>query len=194
MPRPINKHQIQPTIRKILREVERIHSFVHPLNDSDPVVNLFNAKSLREDAVRMTVLQISLAIESVLDGLFARLFIGHEPGEQKGHKRPIGKRAKALQELLEGGGLGFGAKLKLARVLGLITKSQHTSLDKLRSLRNKCAHSWMLDAIHKRGRRPRPTRRVLEYEGRNLFDLKVLESFMHVYSGIYLNLFERYFR
>jgi len=187
-----SQQTIQRKIRKILKEVERIHSFAHPLNDKDLEANLFNAKSLREDAVRMTVLQMSLGIESVLDGLFARIFIGYEPGDQKGHKRYVGKRAKELQELLEGGRFGFESKLKLARVLGLVTKSQQNRLDALRALRNKCAHSWMLDVIRKRGRRPRPTKRVLEFEGRNLFDLRVLESFMQFYSGIYLRLFGKY--
>jgi hypothetical protein len=189
---PIGRQKIQLKIRKILKEVETIHSLAHPLNSDDPESNLFNAKSLREDAVRMTVLQMSLAIESVLDGLFARVFIGHEPGEQEGRRRRIGKLAKELQELLEGGRFGFESKLKLARVLGLVTKSQHSRLDKLRALRNKCAHSWMLNVIRKRGRRSRPTKRVLEFNGRNLFDLRVLESFMQVYSGIYLRLFGKY--
>lgn len=176
-------------IKKALKDVETIHSFTHPLNDKDVEINLFNAKSLREDAVRMTVLQISLAIESILDGLFARLFIGHEPGAVKGR---IGKRGRQLQELLEGGRFGFESKLRLARVLSLVTKEQYSRLDKLRTLRNKCAHHWTLDVIRKKGRKPRLTTRLLEFEGRNLFDLRVLEHFMSVYSGIYLKLFSKY--
>ena len=139
----------------------------------------------------MTVLQMSLAIDSILDGLFARLFIGHRPSEKKIPKSRMGTLAKELQELLEGR-FGFESKLRLARVLGLVTKSQHSRLDKLRSLRNKCAHSWVLDVIRKRGWRTQPTRRLLEFEGRNLFDLKVLEDFMSVYSGIYLKLYLKY--
>ncbi len=36
--------------------------------------------------------------------------------------------------------MGFDAKLKMARILRIITKSQHRRLDTLRALRNKCAH------------------------------------------------------
>jgi hypothetical protein len=88
--------------------------------------------------------------------------------------------------------MDFDAKLKLARLLRLVTRKQYGRLDRLRSLRNKCAHAWMLDVVHKRGRKPRPSRRLLEFEGRNLFDLKVLREVMRVYSGIYLKLFDKY--
>ena len=50
----------------------------------------------------------------------------------------------------------------------------------------------MLDIIRKRGNKPKPPKRLLEYEGQNLFDIKMLERFMHVYSGIYLKLFSEY--
>jgi len=180
---------IERQTQKALSDVETIHSFVHPLGDSDPKQNLYMARSRREDAVRGTVLQMSLAIEDVLDSLFARVFVGHDPNAKR--KARKGKMFRELESLLHGG-MGFEAKLKLASVLRLITKQQHTKLDRLRSLRNKCAHSWMLDVVRKRRRGPKPTRRLLEYEGRNLFDLKVLEGFMHTYSGIYLKLFEKY--
>lgn len=184
-----SRESLERQIKKALKDVEAIHSFTHPLDDEDIEVNLFNAKSRREDAVRMVVLQMSLAIESILDGLFARMFIGHEPGERRGR---IGKRARELQELLEGGRFGFESKLRLARVLCLVTKDQFSRLDKLRALRNKCAHHWTLDVIRRRGRKPRRSTRLLEFEGRNLFDLRVLEDFVSVYSGIYLKLFSKY--
>jgi hypothetical protein len=136
----------------------------------------------------MTVLQASLAIEDLLDSLFARAFLGHDPNSKKRARK--GRLFRELEELESR--MGFEAKLKLARLLNLVTKGQQSKLDRLRSLRNKCAHHWMLDVVHKRGRRPRPTRRLLEYEGRNLFDLKVLRDFMRTYSGIYLRLFAKY--
>jgi hypothetical protein len=180
---------IERKIKRALADVETIHSFVHPLGDPDPRQNLYQARSRREEAVRILVLQMSLAIEDMLDDLFKRIFLGHDPNS-KNRKRK-GRIYRELDELLAGR-MGFEAKVKLGRVLRLVTKGQQSKLDRLRSLRNKCAHSWMLDIIHKRGRRPRPSKRLLEYEGKNLFDLKALENFMSVYSGIYLKLFDKY--
>jgi hypothetical protein len=60
---------VQHRIDKTLAEVEQIHSLIHPMGDPDPRQNLYNARSRREDAVRVTVIQMSLAIEDMLDGL-----------------------------------------------------------------------------------------------------------------------------
>jgi len=190
MPRVLSEKKpwVEREIRKALADVETIHSFAHPLGDPDPTQNLYMARARREDAVRMTVLQMSLAIEDLLDCLFARVFVGHDPNSKRRVRK--GKIFRELEELESR--MGFEAKLRLARVLRLITKEQQGKLDRLRSLRNKCAHSWMLDVVHKRGRKPRPTKRLLEYEGRNLFDLKVLGDFMQTYSGVYLKLFLKY--
>ncbi len=183
--------RVERQITKALEDVEKIQSFLHPLGDRDLTQNLFQARSRREDAVRITVLQMSLATEDLLDSLFWRILAGHDPNSKKRRNKNAGI-PRALDELLKGGRMGFEAKIKLARVLRIITKNQHSRLDTLRTLRNKCAHHWMLDVVRKRRSRNRPTRRLLEYEGRNLFELKVLESFMKVYSGIYLKLFAKY--
>jgi hypothetical protein len=183
--------RIEREINKVLQEVERIHSFLHPLGDPDPKQNLFQARSRREDAVRVTVLQMSLAIEDLLDSLFWRVFAGHDPNSRRRSSKKRGV-ARELDELLESGRLGFEAKIKLARILRIVTKDQYGKLSQLRSLRNRCAHEWMLDIVRKRARKPRPGKRLLEYEGQNLFDIKILERFMHVYSRIYLKLFDRY--
>jgi hypothetical protein len=182
--------RVQRQTNKALRDVETIQSFIHPLNDPDPKQNLFQARARREDAVRMTVLQMSLAIEDLLDSLFWRVFAGHDPNSNKRRNKSEGI-PRQLDELLKSGRMGFESKIKLARILRVVTKNQHGKLDVLRALRNKCAHSWMLDVVRKK-KRNRPTKRLLEYEGRNLFDLKALEEFMRVYSGIYLKLFEKY--
>ncbi|HUL35458.1 MAG TPA: hypothetical protein VL128_16345 [Candidatus Eisenbacteria bacterium] len=182
---------VQDQIKKTLAEVAQIHSLLYPVDDSDLKLKLFNARSRKEDAVRVTVLQMSLAIEHMLDGLFRKRFVGHNPHSKK-RKNPKRGRARELNDLLESGRMGFEAKLKLARVLKVLTKKQQRRLEKLRALRNKCAHSWVLDVIHKKGRKPRPTKRLLEFEGKNLFDLRVLEDFVWEYSRIYLKLYGRY--
>ena len=139
----------------------------------------------------MTVLQVSLAIEDLLDSLFWRFFAGHNPGSHKRASKTKGI-PRELDDLLTSGRMGFEAKIKLARVLSIITKGQQRRLDALRTLRNKCAHRWMLDVVRKRGGKGRPTKRLLEYKGRDLFELSVLEDFMKAYSPIYLKLYEKY--
>jgi hypothetical protein len=181
---------IERKIKKALADIETIHSFVHPLGDPDPRQNLYQARARREDAVRMTVLQMSLSIEDLLGSLFARVFLGHDPASKRKIRVRRGDRFHDFLEFRRS--MDFDAKLKLARLLRLVTRKQYGRLDRLRSLRNKCAHAWMLDVVHKRGRKPRPSRRLLEFEGRNLFDLKVLREVMRVYSGIYLKLFDKY--
>jgi len=142
------------------------------------------------DAVRMTVLQVALSIEDLIDCMFYSALVGHGPKEvAKGRKGPL---VRELDELLESGRLGFEAKLRLARILRIITKKQHSRLDRLKTLRNRCAHAWMLDVVHKRAKTPRPSKRLLEYAGRNLFNLKVLEEFVHEFGKIYLNLYKKY--
>jgi hypothetical protein len=182
---------VQRRIDKALKEVEEIHSLLHPMSDSDPKLNLYQARSRREDAVRATVIQMSLSIEDLLDALFSRAFVGHDPNSKKRGSWKHGP-ARELHDLLQGGRLGFEPKLKLARVMRIVTKGQLSRLDKLRALRNKCAHSWLLDKVHKRGRRPRPSKRLLEYEGRNLFELSVIKDFVGEYSRIYLRLYVKY--
>jgi len=178
-------------IEKVLQEVETIHSFLHPLNDPDLRIRLFNARQRREDAVRMTVLQMSLAIEDLVDSLFWRVFAGHDPGSKKRKTKSTGI-ARELDELLTSGRMGFESKIRLARVVRILTKTQQRRLDVLRALRNKCAHHWMLDVVRKRRNKTRPAKRLLEYEGQNLFEIPALQGFMTTYSGIYLRLYEKY--
>ena len=179
----------QRKINKILKDIDAIHSLAYPVDDADMRTNLFNARSRKEDAVRIVVLQLSLANEDLLDGLFRKVFVGHEPGKKRQRNKRI---ARVLDELLEGGRLNFESKIRLARVLRVTTKRQDSQLHQLRGLRNRCAHRWVLDVVHKLKNAARPSKRTLEYEGRNLFDLKVLKDFFWVQSRIYLSLYKKY--
>lgn len=79
----LEMNRIERQVEKTLNEVERIRSFLHPLGDPDSKQNLYQARSRREDAVRITVLQMSLAIEDLLDSLFWRIFAGRDPNSKK---------------------------------------------------------------------------------------------------------------
>ncbi len=89
--------RVQDLIRKTLKDVERIHLFVHPLCKEE----LNEARRFREDAVRMTVLQMSLSIETLLDGLFRRAFLGYKPQlrkrSEKKKREPSGKRERKFE-------------------------------------------------------------------------------------------------
>jgi hypothetical protein len=185
-----NKKRIERELRRTLQEVAQIQCLIHRVDGKDRLVNLFNARSQREDAVRGLIIHLATAMESVLDDLYRRVFLGYRPGSRN-PKRPRGKLARELDELLETGKLTFDAKLRFARIGGLITRSQYKKLDKLRALRNKCAHNWSLDVIKKRERKPRPSRRLLEHNGRNLFEVSALEKLLAEYGPIYLSMFGR---
>ncbi|MGH9715704.1 MAG: hypothetical protein ACRD4R_03100 [Candidatus Acidiferrales bacterium] len=183
--------RIEREVAKTLKDVETIHALIHPLDVPDPRQKLFMARSRKEDAVRLTILQIALSIEDMIDCLFWRSLAGHDPDSKKRKSKKKGIPHQ-LDELLTSGRLRFEAKLKLARILGIITKKQHRQMEVLNVLRNKCAHNWMLDVARIRGTRIRPAKRLLEYEGKNLFDLEALQDFMHIYGRIYLRLLETY--
>lgn len=180
----------QQRIRKTLREVAKIQALTHPLDYEDESKALFNARGQREDAVRGFVIHLATAMEDMLDQLYRHDLVGYRPAS-KPPKRPRGPRTRELDDLLESGKLNFDAKLRLARIAGLITKSQYRKLDKLRLLRNKCAHNWILDIVKKRGRKPRPSKRLLEYNGKNLFKVDVLEGLLADYGPVYLSMFEK---
>jgi hypothetical protein len=103
-----DKNKTEREIRRTLRDVARIHSLIHPVNDKDPRTNLLNARTSREDAVRGLVIQLATAMEDMLDELYRRVFLGYRPAGRN-PRRPRGKLAKELDELLETGKLGFDA-------------------------------------------------------------------------------------
>lgn len=183
-----DKNRVERKIRRTLQEATQIQSLIHRLDDKDPRVNLLNARGQREDAVRGLVIQLATAMESLLDDLYRRVLLGYRPGSRN-PKRPSGKLARELDELLETGKLGFDAKLRFARVSGLISKRQYQRLDKLRVLRNKCAHNWSLDIVRKRAKKPHPSKRLLELNGKNLFTISALEGLLAEYGPIYLKMF-----
>ena len=106
MPRALTaagKIRIEREIRRTLRDVARIQSLTHPVSDKDLRINLLNARTQRKDAVRALIIQLATAMENMLDELYRRVFLGYRPAGRN-PKRPRGKLAKELDELLEGGG------------------------------------------------------------------------------------------
>lgn len=184
--------QLQRQIDRNLREIAQIQGFIHNLTSSDLRDRLFAVKSLREDAVRGLILQFAMAIESLLDDLITWAFLGWRPRMTTKTKRRFrGRRSQMLEELLGARGIGFERKLKMARLIGVISPRQYDQLEKLRDLRNKCAHNWMLDVVRKRAKRQRRSTRLLEYKDQNLFARGVIDSFASDYGRIYLRLFEK---
>jgi len=182
--------RISKEIRRTLKEVGQIQALLHEIDDKNLRTRLYNARSQREDAVRALVIQMATAMENLLNDLFRSAFLGYRPGSKnpKASKKPRGRGARDLDELLESGKLGFDAKLRLALVGGLITRRQYLKLDNLRVLRNKCAHNWILD-VGKRRKRGQQSRRFLEHHGKNLFKIDTLGDFCTEYGPVYVSLF-----
>jgi hypothetical protein len=178
--------RIDSKIRQALKEVERIQSILHPVDHKDQRLSLYHAHNRKEDAIRGSVIHINLAMEALLDDLFRRFFLGYRPNSKK-PRRPKGKRAKELDELLDGR-LSFDTKLRLARIIGLISKRQAEKLAQLNKLRNKCAHNWNLD-VAQRKRESQRANRLLEYNGQNLFKIDALESLFKESGPVYLSMF-----
>lgn len=182
--------RIEREIGRTLKEAERVQSIPYPLDHKDKRLNLDNAHSRKENAVRGSVITINLAMEDMLDDLLRRFFLGYRPGSKK-RRRLRGKRAKELDELLVGPrALGFEAKIRLARIIGLITKRQAEKLGQLNKLRNKCSHHWLLN-VNKRKKRVQKAAPLLEYKGRSLFEIANLESLYKESGPVYISMFEK---
>lgn len=187
MPR---KQRLQTDIRRLRKEIQEIESTIY-----GPTGDLYDQRFLlqlkRNHAIRGVVLELHLAIEDLLNGWLKSHFLAVSPRLLHGSSRNKSKIARTVDELLEGGGaLGFEKKLNLLRAIGLIRKSVYDKLVELNRVRNKCSHNWELDAvIRKKAKKRVPKRRLLEYRGRNLFDIAVLKDFASEYGSMYYRLF-----
>jgi hypothetical protein len=86
----------------------------------------------------------------------------------------------------------YDKKVELAFALRLIRQSTKARLNEIGALRNKCAHNWLLNVRLRRGK-PRMTKKppLLQYGGKNLHRVEVLEDFVGDYAGVYLRLYAR---
>src|SRR5690242_12858396 len=149
------ERRLKRLTQKALKDAEAIHSLLYPIDGDNLDGDLQNALSRRDDAIRAAVLQMSLAIEDLLGTLIGKpLFV-----QMKVRSRTPAT-VREYEKFIQSAGIGFEAKLTFARILRLITNRERNQLDKLKTLRNKCAHTWQLDIVHKRGKKPKPSKRL----------------------------------
>lgn len=187
-----NPKSVETMISRLEREIAEIQEATYPQDDKDRVLYASRLERKRDDVVRSTVLQLHTAIEDLLTTLI--LYCLLEITDPKLKHRLRSNKAKALRELLQGNrSIGFAMKLNLAVGLGLINVRLQEQLMDMNSLRNKCAHNWLLKAPVRHGKRPKQLKPpLLQYRNRDLHKVAVLTEFIDEFGAIYVRLYGRW--
>jgi len=60
-------------------------------------------------------------------------------------------------------------------------------------MRNKCSHNWILNAVIRRGKRPRQLKPpLLQFRGKDLHKVAVLKELIAEFSTVYLKLYAKW--
>lgn len=179
---------VERNIRRIKREIAEIDAFVYTEDTEDRFLYLGMLERKREDIVRSTVLQMHTAIENILTTLLLQHVLDLTVEER--HRAPRGKAARAMMKMVKE--FSFDKKVELAFGLGVIRQATKTKLSLLGVLRNKCAHNWLLNVRLRHGRKPKDRKPpLLQYGGKNLHHVTVLQDFYGEYAGVYVRLYGR---
>ena len=178
-------------IKRLKKEIKKIDEFFYLTDEHEPLQRFGMLERKRDDIVRAAVLQIQTACEDLLNSLLiVKILDCHERDRVRRLRTVSGKY---LRDLLEGQrSLGFFAKTYLAVSLKLITKRQADGLLAMNSLRNKCAHNWLLKAVVRRNRKPRQNKLpLLRYGNLDLHSEAGFRKFMDDGGGMYLMLWKK---
>lgn len=180
-------------IKRLKKEIERIDSYFYLTDSADPVQRFGMLERKRDDIIRAAVLQMQTAIEDLLNILLITKMLDCHERDQVRKLRTVAGRH--LGDLLEGPrSIGFAAKANLAISLRLITTSQLTRLLTVNTLRNKCAHNWLLKKVVRRNRKPHQNKLpFLRYNNLDLHSVSGFEGFMGDTSALYLELWKKIF-
>jgi hypothetical protein len=177
-------------VNKLLQEIREIEATFYGEESTENIEQRFSMlERKRDDVVRAVVLQLHTAIEDILDVSVKSRLLG--VSARKRHVKGRNVTSRALNELLKGGrALGFESKLRLLRGLGAVRRPTYKKLIELNQLRNKCSHNWLLNTHIRKGVQPRlPKRPLLQFRGRNLHNVKVLQDSVGEYGALYVRLF-----
>jgi hypothetical protein len=185
--------RIRRKIKRISKEIDEIDKFFYHVEDDDLAQVYGMLERKRDDMVRSTVLQLHTAIEDLLDVWLKSEMLDVPPQVRNAVAQRRRARRRTIDDLLKGGrALGFDAKLRLLVSLGLIRRPLQRKLETLNQLRNKCSHNWLLKDYVRRGIKPHlPKRPLLQYQGRDLHKIAVLQDFAGEYGRTYFRLFGR---
>jgi uncharacterized protein YutE (UPF0331/DUF86 family) len=134
------------------------------------------AEEFRENAIRLIVFDLQLAIEELLKAAIHRRIAEHSVLDPD---RDI--------EYVKG--MNGSAAIDLAARLGVIDAERHQELVELNGLRNRAGHRWVLDEPELGPKGPKPGSYPLRWKGGRLTPKRVREQFLPHYSDLYLRMY-----
>ena len=173
---------------RLTKEIEKLVSALYNTSDNDDRLRYENLKNYRVEVMRSFIMYMHLAIEDLLRALLFDFI--------KKQNRNLTRKAtiKFTREITS------AELVRWCGRLNLITRTVYRRLLDLNSIRNRCAHNWLLDIprlqnVGTRGRRRRKRIPVVMYENRNLLNRDVLlNTFCRIYGKIYTDMLARVWR
>jgi hypothetical protein len=164
----------------ILDEAHDLIGYFYDLEDKEEPGYTLNVGYFRSSTYRMIIMELHLAIESVLhDILYDAL--------------PKRRVFTAQQNRSFVDALSFSTAVDLAARFGILNRKGYQELLRLNKIRNRCAHDWILGQYKvTRGRRAGSGRRQykVDFDGKDLFKPDVFKhEFLPHYGDFYQELF-----
>jgi hypothetical protein len=165
---------------RALEEAYDLINYFYQLDDESEPVHSLNSKYFRVSVYRLVVMELHMAIESLLQDLIYEAL-------------PKRRIFTARQNRTYVEGLNFSTAVDLAGRLGLINRSGYDELVRFNRIRNRCAHDWILGSYkmskpNKNGTRTRQYK--IEFNGKDLLTPEVFKhEFMPHYGDLYIEFF-----
>lgn len=164
---------------RTLKEAYDLINYFYRLDEETEPERSYNSEYFRASIYRMIVMELHLAIESLLQDLIYSVL-------------PKRRAFSARQNRSYVENLSFSAAVDLAARLGIINKSGYEELARLNRIRNRTAHDWILGTFKMNSTkgRGRSRRYKVEFNGKDLFRPEIFKhEFMPHYGDIYLEFF-----
>ncbi len=156
------------------RELLDLHFFPDTGED-----RYLRAEDFRENAIRLIVFDLHLAIEDLLKSALYERIAEHSVLD-------------ADQDIAYVKAMNSRDLIDLSARLGVISAKRHGELVELNGLRNRAGHTWALDVPELGPNGPKPGSYALRWKGGRLTPKRVREDLLPVYGGIYLELYLAY--
>jgi hypothetical protein len=166
---------------RVLDEAQDLISYFYRLDDQDDERGHdHNSRYFHASVYRMIVMELHLAIESVLQDLLFNVL-------------PQRRVFTVQQNRSYVESLSFSAATDLAARLGVLNRRGYDELRRFNIIRNRCAHDWILGQFKVpkgvRGANRRRQYRV-EFNGKDLFKPETFKhEFLPHYGDLYVELF-----
>ena len=166
---------------RVIDEAHDLISYFYNLDEQDDESrHELNSRYFRASVYRMIVMELHLAIESVLQDILFNVL-------------PQRRVFTVQQNRSYVENLSFSAAADLAARLGVLNKRGYDELRRFNSIRNRCAHDWILGKFKmSKGARGGNRRRQyrVEFNGKDLFKPDTFKhEFLPHYGDLYVELF-----